>query len=203
MLGAHASGIRGPTHDDAAAGPLLDEAGWARGADGVRAKAGRRLELTMVVSEPELQRPMPELVQAELRQLGIAVTLELNPDAYYDKLKKGAGDIFAEVGNQNDANPIFFGALFTDHPGGFPEYGAAFGPGSAYDGVLAQAIGAPDTEQVRKLAADAMRIAVDEQVVAVPLAGIKRIWGLRANARGFVPHPAAVHQRWDRVSLAA
>ena len=201
VLGAHASLVKGYQHDRAEAGRLLDQAGWALGSDGVRAKDGRRLELTLVVDDAEGQRPVPELVQSQLKDIGIAVTLDApgDPNVYFDKLLQGDGDMFVETGSQNDANPIFLGGLFTAEPGGFDDYASHFGAGPEYDQIFTRANSSPDTEEVRRLAAEDMHIAVDTVVVVVPIAGIDTIWGRRRNVEGFVPHPSAVHQRWSDV----
>jgi peptide/nickel transport system substrate-binding protein len=201
VLGANAGLVKGYPYDRAQARRLLDDAGWAPGADGIRAKAGRRLQLTLVVSEYELQRPAPEFVQSQLKEVGMDVKLE-TPDqmAYFARLDQGQGDMFSEIGNQNDANAIFLGALFTGVPGGFGGgYEAAFGAGSDYDKSFTTAIQSPDTEEVRRLAGETMHIAVDTVVAAVPIAGINRIWGLRRNVHGFTPHPSAANQKWSDV----
>ena len=72
-------------------------------------------------------------------------------------------------------------------------------PVAEYDQNFTKAIQSPDTEEVRRLAAEAMHIAVDTVVAVVPIAGINRIWGLRRNVRGFAPHPSSVNQKWSDV----
>ncbi|MFP5319658.1 MAG: ABC transporter substrate-binding protein [Acidimicrobiia bacterium] len=204
VLGPYASTVRGFPYDRQQAQRLLEEAGWTVGGDGVRTKAGRRLELTMLVGSVQDLTPAPELVQAQLRQIGVDVKLDVpsTPAIYFERLEKGQGDIFAEAGNQHDANPIFLGALFTEATGGFPEYGRAFGAGPEYDRLFTEALGTPDGGRARRLAADAMRLAVDESISAVPIAGISRFWGLRGNVRGFDPHPSSVNQRWADTYVA-
>jgi len=62
--------------DRAAANRLLDAAGWARGAGGVRAKDGRPLavELDFVGTNAQ-QKAIAEVIQADLARIGIAVRL--------------------------------------------------------------------------------------------------------------------------------
>ncbi|MBB6549415.1 TIGR04028 family ABC transporter substrate-binding protein [Nonomuraea rubra] len=65
-------------HDPAKANELLDTAGWTRGADGVRTKDGRRLELGVFVSGPQpLSKQTLELVAQQWTKLG--VKLEIRP----------------------------------------------------------------------------------------------------------------------------
>lgn len=74
--------IEGPRDEPAQAETLLDEAGWRRGPDGIRIKDGQRLHLTMINGYPpiDMRKPMPELVQARLRELGIEVEIVETPD---------------------------------------------------------------------------------------------------------------------------
>ncbi len=206
VLGRYADLVKGHPYDPGRARALLEQAGWRPGPDGIRVKDGRRLELTMVVINSKLQRPMPELVKAQLKEVGIDLQIQVpgDPNIYYDRLSAGEGDIFAEVGNQNDANPIFLGAIFTGvQPGGFPDYGKLFGPHGEYDRIFAEAFSTADTEKVRRMAAEVMHIAVDEYVAAIPIAGIYRIWGLSERVEGFVPHPSETNQTWQAVRLSA
>ena len=114
-LGEHASRIRGTDHDPAAARALLDSAGWRVGADGIRVRGGRRLELSLVVGfpNPQIHRPMPEIVQSALREIGIDLRIIQVPDAaaFQARIKAGQRDLWAEAGGQNDANPCFLAHL--------------------------------------------------------------------------------------------
>jgi peptide/nickel transport system substrate-binding protein len=69
--------IRQPGYDPGAADALLDRAGWVRGADGVRQKDGQRLHLTYLQFPESITGVrVAELVQAELRDRGVAVAVE-------------------------------------------------------------------------------------------------------------------------------
>ena len=66
-------------HDPAAAGRLLEEAGWAdRNGDGVReGPGGRRLAFSLLTSERPLNRAIVEVVQSQLREVGAAVEIQV------------------------------------------------------------------------------------------------------------------------------
>lgn len=71
---------------------LLGEAGYvdAKG-EGVVMKAGEPLELNLVLQQAEFPewKPIAELIQSELQEIGIGVNLQvLEPNAYYDALWK-------------------------------------------------------------------------------------------------------------------
>ena len=71
------SGVKVPAFDRARAAALLDSAGWAAGADGMRAKNGRPLEFGLLV--PSSSRPRMRyavLIQEQLKGVGVKVNIE-------------------------------------------------------------------------------------------------------------------------------
>lgn len=75
-----------PEYDVAEAERLLDEAGWVKGADGVRAKDGQPLTLSMLFATSETMSAAMELAQQEFAEIG--VTLELDGGDTNYKLSK-------------------------------------------------------------------------------------------------------------------
>lgn len=78
----HDAGLPAYRQDLAGANALLDQAGWARGADGVRAKDGTRLAANMltIANRPELT-VMGTAMQAQLKAVGMEITVEPVPSA--------------------------------------------------------------------------------------------------------------------------
>src|SRR5438034_3677328 len=68
-------------YDPAAANRLLDDAGWVRGADGIRAKGGQTLKCTYLVRNIARRLALAEIVKNYLAQVGIEVTIKtlVNP----------------------------------------------------------------------------------------------------------------------------
>ncbi|MEU4645524.1 ABC transporter substrate-binding protein [Micromonospora sp. NPDC023814] len=65
-------------YDPDRANALLDQAGWVRGGDGIRAKGGRKLELSVFVSGPQpLSKQTLELVAQQWARIG--VRLDVRP----------------------------------------------------------------------------------------------------------------------------
>jgi peptide/nickel transport system substrate-binding protein len=126
ILGDAGDIIDGTTYDPDRARQILEDAGWVEGSEGIREKDGRQLSLTMIVGFPtaEIHIPMPEFVQSQLREVGIDMDIVQTPDlaTYEARLQTGEGDLWAEVGNQNDANPCFLPDLlfYSPDPGGDP-----------------------------------------------------------------------------------
>jgi peptide/nickel transport system substrate-binding protein len=74
--------VRQYPYDPEAARALLDEAGWVSGADGIRSKDGTRLSFTATtISGDQIRRPMAELVQIFLREVGVDMQLAEAPVA--------------------------------------------------------------------------------------------------------------------------
>jgi peptide/nickel transport system substrate-binding protein len=64
-------------YDPAAANAILDRAGWARGADGVREKGGTRLEFTIAtIAGSTTYDDIALLLQPQLRQIGIQLDIK-------------------------------------------------------------------------------------------------------------------------------
>jgi glutathione transport system substrate-binding protein len=66
-----------PPVDQAAANRLLDEAGWRRGSDGVRAKDGQRASFVLYGIQSDDTARMMEAVQADLRRIGLELRIQL------------------------------------------------------------------------------------------------------------------------------
>jgi peptide/nickel transport system substrate-binding protein len=62
-----------------AAAAMLARSGWLPAADGVRAKGGRRIELTMVIAASGASQQVGVQLQSMLRRIGIALTLKPYP----------------------------------------------------------------------------------------------------------------------------
>ncbi len=191
LLGRSADLVGGARFDPRRARRVLDGAGWTPLPDGIRVRAGRRLALTLVIGPPDfdIHRVMATVVQDQLREAGIDLRIVQLPDsgAYQARIKSGAGDLWTVAGDLSDADPCFVADL--------PVRGGARRFLDACRAAVA-------LEDAQRSAARALRVLIDEEAVVVPVAGTYRVWGLRREVRGFVPHPSSPSQRWDRVSLA-
>ena len=211
ILGDSANMVKGVSFDPERAKQLLEQAGWKDSdGDGIREKDGRSLSLVMIVGfpTPEIHRPMPEVVQAQLKTVGIDLKIETTPDtaSYEERLKAGTGDLWAEIGNQNDANPCFLPDLLfyskvppEDEEGAM--YARLFAPGAQFDTFIEACREAVTVEDVAKSAAQAMQVIIDQEHIVIPIAGIYRSYAFKDTIQGFEPHSARTNQRWDTVVL--
>lgn len=73
--------LDGVEHDPQAATDLLDDAGWALGSDGIREKDGTKLTLLALYHAGRQAGPMMELLQSQLREIGIDLQIRLEAPA--------------------------------------------------------------------------------------------------------------------------
>jgi peptide/nickel transport system substrate-binding protein len=87
-----------PKFDPAAANQLLDQAGWTKGADGVRAKNGQRLEFKYSTTANNKWRATDEqIIQSNLSDIGIKLNIENHPaDEYFGPFLNGGKHDLAE-----------------------------------------------------------------------------------------------------------
>jgi peptide/nickel transport system substrate-binding protein len=210
ILGDYADLVEAYSYDPDRAMSLLDEAGWVDGdGDGIREKDGQTLTLKMVSGFPTCadNGQSPEVVQAQLRRVGIETTLTCVPDypAYDELLIAKEGDLWVEIGNQNSASPCFLPLfLFYGREEAPNEWQAAFGPAlvgfEEVSDELDNCTAASETEEAARWAAEAVHTIVDEARTEIPMVGIYRIWGTRDCVTGFQPHPVFVFIEWGQVS---
>ena len=198
ILGKHAASLRGFDFNPEEAGRLLEQAGWRR-SGAFREKAGRPLRLKLIAN-PEIDPAAVEFVQAQLRAAGMDVQWDRLPDVASFAARGTAGecDLNLAAANQNDANPLFLPALIF-YSRSLRPFVRWYAAGPAFDKVVDAGLSASDPDEGRRLAAEAMRIVVDEEAIEVPLAALFRIYGLRDSVDGFVPHPSQTNQSWTRV----
>ncbi|MGT2785020.1 nickel ABC transporter substrate-binding protein [Streptococcus merionis] len=89
------AGLTPYEYDLAKAEALLDEAGWKKGADGIREKDGQKLTLNMpYISTKATDKDLGEYFQGEWKKLGIDVQLKaMEEDDYWANAKTGNFDL--------------------------------------------------------------------------------------------------------------
>lgn len=178
VLGGAAGSVAPPTHAPAMARAVLDEAGWRPGADGVRARGGRRLTLT-TIGGPAVSEAALRFVQAQLSAVGVEVAVKKASDTVtYNEYRDRGYDLDLTAPNQNDANPAFLVA------------------GRATDAQVATILAAPTREDVQRLAAEVTQALVHEEVRVVPLAVTSRAYALGDGVDLATVHPSAINQPW-------
>jgi peptide/nickel transport system substrate-binding protein len=77
---AGGEGLEAYEYDSAKAEALLDEAGWVKGADGIREKDGRKFSIQFYTTENnQTRQSVAQIVQENLKVVGIEVNLNFVP----------------------------------------------------------------------------------------------------------------------------
>lgn len=200
VLGSYANLIKGYSHDPAKAKQLLDAAGWAPGANGIRAKGGQPLSLTLIGLSNGISTTISQLVKAQLAAVGIDVNIALNSNNFISTQQHGAMNIALWQLNQNDANPTYQLRFLTSTDVAFfgVHYYAA---GPQFEQFFADANANPDLNQARQLSAQALHVALDQQTAAAALAGTYQIWAMSKQVQNFQPLGAKSDQTWSSITM--
>lgn len=208
ILGDSISLVSEPAYDPEQARSVLEAAGWT--GDGIRAKDGTSLKLTLIngYGTAADHGSVPEILQAQLKDIGIDVEIVQTPDTatYEQRLGVGEGDLWLEAGSQNDGNPGFLPELLFKSPeeGGDPEssmYGRAFAPGAAFDEQIVLTQDSVEMADVQKAAATGMNILINEEHIVMPICGFYRMVGASEKIAELDLHPSGVNQRWTSLKL--
>lgn len=105
--------------DPDAAEELLASRGWKKGSDGYLAKDGKRFEFTLSTnSGNELREQMCQMVQADLKRIGVKVNVQAQDfNSWGENLKKNKEDAWIggwSVATKIDPKPTFHSSSFPD-----------------------------------------------------------------------------------------
>jgi peptide/nickel transport system substrate-binding protein len=140
-------------YDPARAQRLLDEAGYRRGAKGIR------FHLTMKTSTDERARLLAAVLQQQLAQVGIALDLRTNEFAtFYADVVRGAFQMYSLYWIGGNEQPDIFSYVFSTAR--IPPHGANRGRYSnpKLDSLLEDAAESPDTNRRRADYVEAQQI---------------------------------------------
>ena len=97
-----------PKFDPAAANALLDQNGWIKGADGVRTKAGMRLEFEYSTTANNLWRADDELtLQSDFKAIGVKIDIQNYPASTFFGSFLGGGQASPPTGAQPGKDDMF------------------------------------------------------------------------------------------------
>lgn len=150
-----------PKADPAAARALLAEAGYAPGADGVMAREGRPLAFTLYTyaQRPGLV-PMAGAIQAQLRRIGVAVTIRVAAyEAIAREMKPGDARL-AALATAAYPDPDVFLRQTYHSQGATNSWGYA---DARVDAALAEALTAPDEAARLQAYRRVQRIVADDE----------------------------------------
>ena len=102
-------------YDPEQAKRLLDDAGWKPGADGIRARDGKRLAVTLIgISNLVVNKPAYESVQQDLRKIGIDLQLTVVPiPDYTAQVAKAKTDWNITAANRSRNDPAALNLVYN------------------------------------------------------------------------------------------
>ncbi|MFC4069504.1 ABC transporter substrate-binding protein [Actinoplanes subglobosus] len=98
---------------------LLDDAGWAPGADGIRVKDGKRLEVKLLgISNLVVNKPAYESVQQDLKKIGVDLRLTVVPiPDYAAAIAKATTDWNVTASNRSRNDPAVLNLQYSPKVG--------------------------------------------------------------------------------------
>ncbi|MGQ4600499.1 ABC transporter substrate-binding protein [Nocardia sp. R6R-6] len=180
------------TYDPPKARTILDQAGWVPGADGIRAKNGERLTFSVLFSQVfSGNQAILELVQQQLRQVGVELKLDLvsvaettarqnskDFDTIYLNITRADGDILRTTFGLDGRNLN------------------VRGPIPALDDALNGQLSAVDTAARKQLIGTAQQQVLDAGLF-VPTVELSQAIGAAANTQGLKFEASARLQFFD------
>jgi ABC-type transport system substrate-binding protein len=205
ILGSAADTVAPVNRDLGRARSVLENAGWKVGSDGIRAKDGTRLKLTLL-GQQEVPESALTVLQANLKDVGIDVEIKKTPDvatrnALYNQ-GKGDFDIDLEPPNQNDGNPAFLPVLRMSKRTATNVQFTPQGEASvAFEAEVDKSFAAKTTAEAQVASANMQRILMNQEYIVVGLAGAFRIYGMAKNVTFTDPHPSFTNQTWFSLAV--
>jgi len=166
-------------HDPQGAGRLLDEAGWVPGSDGIRVKDGQRLSFKLDYWQSV---PILELVQQQLRQVGIELRLNKTTLGQTTALQ-ASGDYSVRFLNLTRADPDVLRTVFQA-----PGYNVSVRQPGQIDSLLADSAATLDASKRQALVDQASQQLIEggHAIALVELATVlaqgKQVHGLHYEA---------------------
>jgi peptide/nickel transport system substrate-binding protein len=171
-------------YDPTLAKKLLADAGYASGADGMLAKDGKPLELSLVVDSAMFPQAgaMAQVLQAQLKEVGIALKPRLlDYSGWIDAYSNKEYDLLMN---------ITWGAPYDPHSSLTGVFSSASSATIAYsdpelDQLITSAMATRD-EAERTQVFEQIWTRLDEQAAIAPLAYSSRVYAVRKGVEGFV-----------------
>ncbi|MFD8220605.1 ABC transporter substrate-binding protein [Streptomyces sp. NPDC059697] len=178
-------------HDPAGAERILDAAGWKPGPDGIRAKNGVKLDLKIILA-PNFgpNQSVLELVQQQLKKVGIGLTLRVLTIADYQQAQKG-GDYDLAWGNGTRADPDILRTAFSSKLLNLSRI-----QDPQLEKLLDQQASAADPARRAEYAATAQR-RVLEQAYQIPVFEMTSVYALDSRVHGITLGSSSQVQFYD------
>ena len=201
--------VNGFTYDPEKALELFAEAGWTDSdGDGLLDKDGQTLALTLVSGFPpaEEAKPLPEVIQGQLKAIGVdAQLVEFNDvGAYYDFIiDSGETHMIIESGSWNtpDLSFLTFTVFCGCNPDGEAILYERFWLNDEFDQGVMDSQGAANAAGATAAALRSAQVMIDEFTSVAPIAYVPQIGAAYSYVKGFEVHPSNYSQAWNLVFI--
>ncbi|GAA1277262.1 ABC transporter substrate-binding protein [Pseudonocardia aurantiaca] len=161
--------------DAARAASTLDAAGWVPGPDGIRTRGGQPLTIELTwYANAAANRPTLELIQQQLRAVGIDLQLRERPISDNTQVQQ-SGDFTASWGNTTRADPDILRSSYSTAGNNF--YRLTPGP---LDTLLAEQAAEPDETARAATVAQAQQLLAENHYT-VPVVELTTVLGVGAT----------------------
>jgi peptide/nickel transport system substrate-binding protein len=180
------------TYDLAKAKTLLDQAGWKAGADGMRSKDGKPLQLLMSSQTWGFIPPIAQMLQGQLRQAGVDVVIEqMTYPAQMTAAQKGLKNLTVMGGSGFFAADSLAGFFHSKNAEAGFNWSKVKDP--ELDKLLDQGAQISDPAE-RKATYEKAQVMIMDQALIIPIYDYallvgqdKRLQGLRWDVTGLTP----------------
>lgn len=175
-------------YDPEAAEELLDAAGWAPGADGIREKDGQRLTVELLgISNLVANKPAYESVQQDLLEIGVELDLTVVPLVdYAAQVTQAATDWNVVAANRSRNDSAVLNLQYSPLLGNASYLTEDF---EGYDDIIAT-LGALETTldpaERAELAAEAQRLLVEEYALVNPIYNPSQVIAQSSSVHGII-----------------
>lgn len=198
----HNAGLEPLTHDVKGAALLLEEAGWTTGADGVRAKNGKPLRLSLLTFPDRSELPtMATAIQAALAEVGVAVEVRVDNSS---EIPAGHADGSLDMAlfTRNFAlvpDPTV--TLMKDYPAKGGDWGAMNWSDPGMQAALHRlAIDLDHTGSQSQSARETVAGALQDQLPVVPVSWYRQSVIVNDSVEGFALDP--LERNWNLASAS-
>ncbi len=186
-------------YDPAAAGKLLDEAGWRVGPDGIRRRGGQAFSFTFSLGMgSDVQRQMVELAQQSFRKAGIEMKIQpLEWAAFAAKVDGGELDAWAAALNLDPYPDL----AVSWHSAQTPPNGLnnCFYRNPEVDARLERLKTTFDREDARRLLGEIQRLIHEDEPVSFLNTPLTK-WGVAGRIEGVETSPIGLFLFWPGAS---
>jgi peptide/nickel transport system substrate-binding protein len=190
-------------YDVAGASKLLEQAGYAKGGDGIYAKGGQPLKLRLQTTDAPLRKNTAQVIQANLKQIGVDLELEFLPaSAFFGKqgpLSQGSFQLGMYTwlsAPDPDVSSLYNSRSIPTAENSYvgqnyPRYSS-----SKVDELLTKGASELSTDKRKAMYCDAVKTWSDD-VPVIPLFQRVVTTTARANMANYRPTPTNTPETWN------